>query len=770
MQTDNNMANIVVFSSHKADFFAVRSLLSELKTLQPKVKYVANIELLLPRIIKGRLDVLVVQGELLGTRPKRITLQWLCNIKDILIVVLARDPSTLNLDLDESHIWLNLDDPQSVQKVKEHIVNAVSNKQLHTYSGLRERRYEELFNEAPVMYVITRNYNGVPIIVDHNKLFASKLGYESGEIIGKPLDKFYTPCSRQKLYEEGGYQRALKGTFKLEERELVTKDGRVVYTLLQAMPEYGHKYRVIGTRAVFVDVTDRKEMENELRKLSYVVEQTADHVMITSKNGKIEYINPAFERQTGYTREETIGQRASILKSGKHSPEFYRNLWKTILAGKVFRDVIINKKKNGELFYEEKTITPIKNQKGEIIYFVSTGKDITERVKMEERLRKMERLEAIGNLAAGLAHDFNHILSIIIGISESLMEEVGDIEELRKELAQILSAAKSGSNLIRQLLAFSRKQVLNPRYFELNIWLSQKKDLLQRILPKNIRLHIEFYPEDIFVYLDPGQVDQIILNLVFNARDAMPDGGTIYIQLSAVEIKENDASRPNAAEIHPGNYAVLRIVDTGIGMDEETREKIFEPFFSRKESDRGTGLGLATVYGIVKQSKGYIFCDSAPGQGTTFEIYLPRVIGKVTVPHDNQEKPESRPENLVLVVDDNEIVRRVISKALTRKGYKVKTAASGQEAIRMIQDLNDIHLLISDVSLLDSSGPEIARIAKEHFPRLKIIYMSGYGHDILGENGLQDERIEFLQKPFTSTELCDKVESMLHYEDPSEQE
>ena len=272
------------------------------------------------------------------------------------------------------------------------------------------------------------------------------------------------------------------------------------------------------------------------------------------------------------------------------------------------------------------------------------------------------------------------------------------------------------------------------------------------------------------MYLDPGQVDQIILNLVFNARDAMPDGGAIYIQLSAVEIKENDASRPNAAEIHPGNYAVLRIVDTGIGMDEETREKIFEPFFSRKESDRGTGLGLATVYGIVKQSKGYIFCDSAPGEGTTFEIYLPRVIGKVTVPHNNQEKPESRPENLVLVVDDNEIVRRVISKALTRKGYKVKTAASGREAIRMIQDLDDIHLLISDVSLLDSSGPEIARIAKEHFPRLNIIYMSGYGHDILGENALQDEGIEFLQKPFTSTELCDKVESMLHYEDPSEQE
>ena len=356
--------------------------------------------------------------------------------------------------------------------------------------------------------------------------------------------------------------------------------------------------------------------------LMTAIEQSADGIVITDAQGTIQYVNPAFTRVSGYSREEALGKNPRILKSGKHDEAYYRKLWETILGGEIWQDEITNRRSDGSLYPEQMTITPVRDQRGEITHFIAIKAEVTERKRLEQQLRQAQKMEAVGRLAGGVAHDFNNLLTIISGYSELLLEHPGTVEPLRGYVNEIRNASGRAASLTRQLLAFSRQQVLAPRVLDLNAVVANIEKMLKRLIGEDIDL-VTVLAESLWpVKADPGQLEQVLLNLAVNARDAMPKGGMLTIETANVEMDRTYAQ--THFPLSPGPYVLLAFSDTGIGMDAETQARIFEPFFTTKEKGKGTGLGLATVYGIVKQSGGYIWVYSEVGKGTTFKIYLPR--------------------------------------------------------------------------------------------------------------------------------------------------
>src|SRR4051812_21200704 len=386
-----------------------------------------------------------------------------------------------------------------------------------------------------------------------------------------------------------------------------------------------------GTLALDSMQKEQRSTEESLRKLSSAVEQSPDTVVITDRQGAIEYVNPAFEALTGYKSDEVRGRTPRILKSGEQGPEIYQDMWKTILSGNVFRGILVNRKKNGELYYVEESICPVRDSQGQITHFIANGRDLTERLRLEAQLLQAQKMDAVGRLAGGVAHDFNNLLTIITSYSELALDVVPQNSPLAAKLEEILLAARRAAELTRQLLAFSRKQPQALRVVELNPVIAGISKTLPRLIGEDIEF--SFIPGQGLgpVRVDPVQIDQILMNLAANARDAMPQGGRLRIETSSVDLDE-DYIHDKPAAIPLGHYAVITVSDNGCGIPREDVPHIFEPFYSTKPPGKGTGLGLATVYGIVKQNKGYIWVYSERDRGTVFKIYLPSIGGRTQVP------------------------------------------------------------------------------------------------------------------------------------------
>jgi len=516
------------------------------------------------------------------------------------------------------------------------------------------------------------------------------------------------------------------------------------------------------------EIVERKRIEDEATKLQNAVHQVADILFITDRNGIIEYVNPAFEKITGYCREEAIGNRPNILKSGLMGPEYYSNVWSTILSGNVYRAEVVNKKKNGELFYYDQVITPLKDSQGNITHFISVGRDITPLKKKEEemgalqeQLRQSQKVEAIGQLAGGIAHDFNNLLTIIKGYSHLSLLELKEGDPLRANIDEINKASERAANLTRQILAFSRRQPMEMQVLDLNQVLKNLDKMLRRMIGEDIEL-ATLLSEDLGgVMSDPGQIEQVIMNLAVNARDAMPGGGKLTIETANVELDEEYA-RSHIA-VTPGRYVLLSVSDTGVGMRPEIKERVFEPFFTTKEKGRGTGLGLSTVYGIVKQSGGNIWVYSEPAQGTTFKIYLPRVDEPAEELRKKIEGAElPRGSETILLVEDDEKVRELAVKILEMQGYEVLEAGSGSEALRICQEFKKpIHLILTDVVMPEMSGRQLAERLREVCEGFKVLYMSGYTDNAIVHHGVLEKGVDFIQKPFTMDGLARKVREVL---------
>jgi PAS domain S-box-containing protein len=373
---------------------------------------------------------------------------------------------------------------------------------------------------------------------------------------------------------------------------------------------------------VYCKERQRQKAEDALRKLWRAVEQSADLVMITDREGVIEYVNPAFESLTGYSPGELMGQTPRILRSSQQAPELYAELWRNILAGNVFRCTMVNRKKNGDVFVAEKTITPLRDGEGKITHFISNDRDITDRRRMEDQLQQAQKMDAIGRLAGGVAHDFNNLLMVISSYAELMLDSLAPQHPLRHNVDEIQKASRRAADLTRHLLAFGRKQMQTLQLLDLNLIIEDINKMLPRLIGEDIEL--VFAPGKNLgkVKADPVQIEQILMNLVANARDAMPKGGKLVIETASVRL--DDAYVQEHSIVPPGDYVQMTVTDSGLGIAPEHLPHIFEPFFTTKEEGKGTGLGLATVYDIVKQNRGFIWVYSEAGLGTTFKIYLPR--------------------------------------------------------------------------------------------------------------------------------------------------
>jgi PAS domain S-box-containing protein len=488
-----------------------------------------------------------------------------------------------------------------------------------------------------------------------------------------------------------------------------------------------------------------------------------------STEGKFTYASPSAIKIFGYDTDEISQLDPNVLTHPDDLPRVHAVLFGVIQNPSLVTTLQYRfRHQDRRWLWIESTFSNLIAEPS-IQAIVINFRDITEqkkleaeRERLEDQLRSAQKMEAIGSLAGGVAHDFNNLLSVILSYTGFAMEAVQDDDPLTSDLLEVKNAAERAAALTRQLLAFSRKQVLQPVALDLNQVAAGIEKMLRRILGEDIELVQALAPDLGLTLADPGQFEQVLMNLVVNARDAMPAGGRLTIETSNVEFDEEYAARHVA--VKPGSYVQLAVSDTGCGMDERTLEHLFEPFFTTKEKGKGTGLGLSTVYGIVQQSGGHIWVYSEQGQGTTFKVYLPRersatvatVITPPTVPM------RSTGTETILVVEDEEALRKVARRSLEAAGYQVLTAADGDEALlESAQHAGEVHLLLTDVVMPRMSGRAVAQAILMTRPTVKVLYMSGYTENAISHHGALDAGTHFLAKPFTSTALKEKVRAVL---------
>ncbi len=605
-----------------------------------------------------------------------------------------------------------------------------------------------------------------------NRALALRAGLrDPADAIGKTDADLFTPeHAAAARRDEVEIMRTGRAMVNQEEKE-TWPDGRVTWVLSTKMPLRAADGTVVGTFGVSRDVTERREAErrlqdSETRFRTAFMTGTDAYLIVGRDDGRIVEANDQFLTMYGFRRGEVIG-RTSLELGLWAQPEARQEL----LAGLAGRGLVRNfevlaRRKNGETFPVLYSIASLPGEGPPLLMGVI--RDVTEQKRsaealrsLEEQFRQAQRLEAVGRLAGGVAHDFNNILTAITGYTELLLDEFRANDPRREDLEQIRVAAERASGLTRQLLAFSRKQVLQPRVLDLNEVIRGLEKMLHRIIGEDVKLAFTPGADLGTVRADPGQIEQVVLNLAVNARDAMPDGGHLTIETANVELGE--AYVREHAGTTAGPYVMLAVSDTGIGMDVETRAHIFEPFFTTKEQGKGTGLGLATVHGIVTQSGGHIQLYSEPGHGTAFKIYLPRSAGG-TAPAaaEPPAPPSSGGGETVLVAEDDRAVRELVASALTQRGYRVLRAPDGQTAMEMARSAGgQIDLLLTDIVMPGMTGRALGEALKAGHAGLKVLYMSGYTDDAVLRHGVLQNGMPFLQKPFTPEALARMVRDVL---------
>ena len=511
--------------------------------------------------------------------------------------------------------------------------------------------------------------------------------------------------------------------------------------------------------SLLANIIERKAAESERALLATALEQSAEAVVITDVHGTITYVNPAFERITGYARAEAIGRNPRILKSGRMEARHYDAMWKTLQRGEVWTGHVTNRRKDGRFYEAEQTISPIKSNAGDTTGYLAVSQDVTRALEMEQALRQSQKMESIGRLAGGIAHDFNNLLTGILGFARLIKDTLEPDHLCRPDVEEIIKSGERAARLTRQLLSFGHKQVIQVQALNLNDVLTQVDPLLRRALGEHIELVTHLAAGLPSGEADPGMIEQVIMNLSVNARDAMPAGGKLTLSTEALELGE---ARADALHLAPGRYICLRVRDTGIGMTEEVKQQAFEPFFTTKAKEKGKGLGLSTVYGIVKRCRGFVEVDSAPGEGAEFRIFLPTVDERAEDVAPVPQTPPRGGTETILVVEDEGAVRRLTTRGLRDLGYRVLEASQGDEALRVFnQEGGRVDLLLSDVVMPIMGGPELVLQVRAQKPDIRVLYMSGFTEDMQLEGVHVSNAASLILKPFTIEALASEVRRLL---------
>ena len=506
----------------------------------------------------------------------------------------------------------------------------------------------------------------------------------------------------------------------------------------------------------------RVRMRESEEVFKLITENAGDLIAVLDPSGERLYNSPSFQKILGYSPEELKGT-SPFDQIHPDDRELLRNaLEKARECDSGGRIVYRMRHKDGTWRFIESTRSAIRNDDGEVSRMVSIGRDITERKALEEQFMQSQKMEAVGRLSGGIAHDFNNLLGVVIGYAEFLIENLENNEPLRTSADEILVAGKRAAALTQQLLAFSRQQVLDPKVLDLNAIVGDVDKLLARVIGEDIQLETRLDALPASVKADRSQMEQVLVNLVVNARDAMPKGGKLTIQTGNIEMEDDFAQ--HRYPVRPGPYVSLTVTDTGTGMDAATRERAFEPFFTTKDKGKGTGLGLSTVYGVVKQSGGYIDIESAPGEGTTFKIYLPLTSEALAIETTGSElKPARKGNETILLVEDESSLRTLTHDTLQSFGHTVLAAKDGEEALRISREYEGvIDVLLTDVVMPGMGGGALAQELSRERPDLSVVFMSGYsGHTY--KDQWPTESGTFLTKPFTRGDLCQKVGDALEH-------
>ena len=596
-------------------------------------------------------------------------------------------------------------------------------------------------------------------------------GYAPDELVGNKtvsLNDLVCAPHRERLWEK--WRKAIQTRGKLEdEYEIATRGGEVKWVWEQGEGVYAEDGRLLALEGFISDVTARKRAEAERERLTRAIEQSGETIVITDAAGVILYVNPAFTRTSGYAREEALGRNPRLFRSGLHDPSFYRQMWETLNAGGTWEGQLVNKSKDGTLYTEQATISPVRDADGRVAHFVAVKRDITSQLRdqtekedLQTQLLQAQKMESIGRLAGGVAHDFNNMLQAILGYAEMALEQVDPGLPLHMDIKEIQKAARRSALLTRQLQAFARKQAIAPKVMDLRKALEGMSGMLRRLIGEEIALEWKTEADLGLVRIDPGQLDQIATNLCINARDAIGTSGRILIETRNVEL--DHAAHGMHGEIEPGPYVVLSVADDGCGMEKGVLDHIFEPFFTTKKTGKGTGLGLATVYGIVKQNQGGIRVQSKPGLGSTFQVFLPRHFGEAPPSEGggDSEEPASRGNETILLVEDEQTILVAATRMLESMGYRVLATDSPEEALRLAgKHEGQIQMLLTDVIMPEMNGPDLVRKLLASQPRIACLYMSGYTANLLAEQGVNEDSSNFIQKPFSRGSLARKVRSVL---------